>query len=73
MDLQNTFYVLGIITMSLMLVMLIALVIAVFAIKAKINSIHRQIEEKLRGVQAAARVGEAIFDTAKKVAERRHK
>ena len=47
MDLQNTFYVLGIVVMCLTLIMLIVLVVAVLVIRAKINAIHKMIEEKV--------------------------
>ena len=59
MDLQNTFYIIGIIYMSLMTIIIIALVIAVFAIKAKINEIHRQIEDRLHAVIQMVKMGEA--------------
>lgn len=47
MDLQSTFYVVGIIFMGLMLILLLVLVAAVLVIRAKINAIHRHIEDKL--------------------------
>lgn len=47
MDLQSTFYVVGIIFMGLMLVLLLVLLATVLVIRAKINAIHRHIEEKL--------------------------
>jgi septation ring formation regulator EzrA len=47
MDLQNTFYVLGIIIMSITLILLIVIVVAVLVIRAKINAIHHMIEEKI--------------------------
>jgi cell division protein FtsL len=64
MSLQDAFYVIGIIFMSLMLIIIVALVTAVFVIKAKITHIHRQIEEKLSNVSS---LGEKISRTAKKV------
>jgi len=47
MTLQNTFYVLGIVFMSLSILLLIAMVIATFYIKSKIAKIQEIIEEKL--------------------------
>jgi hypothetical protein len=44
MDLQEAFYILGIITMSLMLIVLIAVASAVFVIKSKIDQVHRMID-----------------------------
>jgi predicted Holliday junction resolvase-like endonuclease len=73
MDLQNTFYVIGIIYMSLMTVIIIALVIAVFAIKAKINEIHRQIEERLHAVIEMVKMGETIVHKAQDFADRHKK
>lgn len=40
-DLEMAFYIIGIIFMSLMLILLIALVIAVFVIRAKVVAIQR--------------------------------
>ena len=68
MDLQDTFYVLGIIFMSLMLLIMIGIVIAIFVIKKKIDAIHRRIEEKLAMVNKVARAGSNIVGAAKKVA-----
>jgi hypothetical protein len=67
MDLQETFYIIGIIYMSLMLVIMVALIIAVFVIKHKINEIHRKIDEKLAIVNNIAHLGSDIFGAAKKV------
>ncbi|MGF7229532.1 MAG: hypothetical protein ACQR33_06170 [Candidatus Saccharibacteria bacterium] len=68
MDLQNTFYVVGIICMSLITIIILALVIAVFAIKAKVNAIHRRIEEKFQSLSEVAQVGEALFHKAQDMA-----
>jgi cell division protein FtsL len=64
MSLQDAFYVIGIVFMSLMLIIIVALVTAVFVIKAKITHIHRQIEEKLMAVTS---LSEKVARTAKKV------
>lgn len=70
MDLQDTFYIIGIVYMSLGTLLMIALVIAVFVIKAKINEIHNRIEEKLRFVNQVADFGEKIVHKAEEMAER---
>ncbi len=70
MHLQNTFYILGIILMCLIFIALIAGVIAVFAIKAKINAIHKTIEEKLSLVRSAATTGAQLFKKAKEVVDK---
>jgi hypothetical protein len=67
MELQTAFYIIGIVFMSLMLVLLIALVVAVFVIRAKIISIHDQIEDKLNTVGAIATASSEIIGRVKKV------
>jgi hypothetical protein len=52
--------------MSLSLVLLIALVIAVFIIKSKINAIHRNIENKLHAITSVTNFGENLADKVKK-------
>jgi hypothetical protein len=47
MDLQNAFYIIGIVVMSLILILLIVLVAAVVVIRAKVNAIHESISQKL--------------------------
>ena len=47
MDLETTFYIVGIIYMGLMIIILIALLAAVLVIRAKVNAIHRHVEERL--------------------------
>jgi len=67
MDLQETFYILAIVFMSLMLLIMIAVVIAVFVIKSKINAIHRRIEEKLAILNNIAHFGGDLMRATKKV------
>lgn len=68
MSLENTFYILAIICMSLSLIILIALVTAVFVIKHKINQIHRHIEERLHDfTNIVEKGGEFVGRVAKKV------
>ena len=63
--LETTFYWMAIVYMSIMFILLIALVSAVFVIKHKIDLIHRQIDEKLRAVTSVMHVGEEIVDKVK--------
>lgn len=60
MSLEDTFYVLGIIVMSISLIILIVLTAAVIVIRNKVNHLHQAIEEKLNFVTS-------ITDIAKKV------
>lgn len=60
MNLQDTFYVMGIIYMAIMFIAMIIGLVAVLVIKAKINAIQRSIEEKLHTVATLAHVGEAL-------------
>jgi len=66
-DLQTTFYVIGIIFMSLMLLVSIIAVVAIIVIRNKINAIHRQIETKLGQVTEWAEKGGALLGVLKKV------
>jgi hypothetical protein len=47
MDLQTAYYIVALIFMGLMLILFLVLVVAVLVIRAKVNAIHRHIEEKL--------------------------
>jgi hypothetical protein len=69
-SLEEVFYLMAIIFMSVMFVVLIALVVAVFVIKHKINLIHRQIEEKLHVVTSILHTGTDIVDRVKNVIKR---
>lgn len=51
MDLQTTFYIVAIVFMGVMLLLLIGLLVAVLAIKAKLNQFHRIIDEKVTTVR----------------------
>jgi uncharacterized membrane protein len=70
MDLQNTFYILGIIIMTLIFIILITIVVAIFAIRAKVNAIHKTIEEKLNMVNSLASTGATIFKKAKEAVDK---
>jgi uncharacterized membrane protein len=55
--LQETFYILGIIFMVIMLLLIIGLVVGVFIIKGKINRIHDNIENKINSATYLAEKG----------------
>ena len=61
MSLEHAFYIIGIIFMSLMILLFIALVTAVLVIKVKIDHIHRMIEQKINTVTSFADTARAIF------------
>lgn len=65
--LQETFYIIGIIYMGLMLILAIALAAAVFVIRNKINKIHDRIEAKLNMVTNIAERGGEIAGLASRV------
>lgn len=65
--LEQTFYIMAIIYMSVMFLAMVAGVIAILAIRAKINAIERHIAEKFHAVAAVARVSEEIISRAKQV------
>jgi hypothetical protein len=58
--LETAFYIMAIVFMSLIFIMLLAMLAAVFVIRAKINHIHQQIEEKLDIVTTLAEKGGAL-------------
>ena len=66
MTLEHAFYIIGIITMSLMLILMISLVTAVLIIKAKINHLHHMVEEKVATVSAVATTAKNIFSKRKR-------
>ncbi|HJQ08677.1 MAG TPA: hypothetical protein VJ836_04325 [Candidatus Saccharimonadales bacterium] len=63
--LEQTFYIMAIIYFSIMFLMMIAGIVAVFAIKKKIDNIHRQIDEKLAFVNNVIHTGGKIAQVAK--------
>jgi hypothetical protein len=72
--LEQTFYIIGIIFMSLTFLMILVLVIAVLVIRKKINKIHDTIETKIDSItslaehsgQLSALAGTAVIRQAKK-------
>lgn len=67
MDLQNAFYIIGIVFMSLMLIILLAIVAAVFVIRSKVVAMHKMIEDKLSLFSDSGAKGSAVIKTIKKV------
>jgi F0F1-type ATP synthase membrane subunit b/b' len=65
MELANTYYVIGIICMSLITIILIALIIVAVVIKLKIDRIHRAIEDRLHSVKDFAGAAEHLAKKAK--------
>ena len=70
MELQEIFYIMGIVYMTIMFALMIVIVAAVLVIKRKVNAIQSHIEEKLSTVLNAIHVGEAIVDKAKETFRR---
>jgi hypothetical protein len=59
--LQEAFYIISIVYMSIMLILILALVIAVFVIRSKVINIQRQIEARVDAVtNIAAKSGEIV-------------
>lgn len=70
MGLQEVYYILGIFYMSMGIVLLIALVFAVFYIKKRIDHIQKEVSEKLDIIaQAAKHPGEAAVGIGASLAE----
>jgi Flp pilus assembly pilin Flp len=77
--LQEAFYIFGIIYMAIMLIIALALVAAVFVIRAKVNKIHDNLEAKInsvtnlaeKGGELAAVVSGAAVRKAKKALNRK--
>jgi hypothetical protein len=71
--LQEAFYIIGIIFMGIMLLLVIALVTAVFVIRSKINRIHDRIEAKINTVTNIAEKGGELAGLAVSAAARKAK
>ena len=65
MELESTFYVIGIICMSLITLILIGLIAVAIVIKVKIDHIHNAIESRLQPVKEFARAAEHVVESAK--------
>jgi cell division protein FtsL len=58
--LQEAFYIIAIVFMGVMFILIIALVIAVFVIRSKVNHIQQTIEDKVHTVTTIAEKGGEI-------------
>ncbi|HEY8885888.1 MAG TPA: hypothetical protein VIM31_00080 [Candidatus Microsaccharimonas sp.] len=65
MELANAFYIIGIICMSLITVILIALIAVAVLVKIKIDHIHRAIEARVQPVREFAKAAEHMARKAK--------
>jgi len=65
MELETTFYIVGIICMSLITLILIGLIIVAIAIKVKITHIHTQIEGRLQPFKDFADAASKVTQKAK--------
>lgn len=77
--LEEAFYIMAIIFMSIMFIAMLALLAAVLVIRAKINRIHDNIEHKLeaitriaeKGGEISALAGNAVIKKAKKALKKK--
>ena len=69
-DLQTTFYIMGIVFMSVMFLILLGILAAVLVIRAKINAIHARIEEKIEQVTTLAEKGSDVIGSLKKAVQK---
>jgi hypothetical protein len=67
MELQTAFYIIGIVFMSLMILMFIALLAAVLVIKSKIDKLHRMVDDKVNQAKSIADKVTSIFDVLHRV------
>ena len=67
MELANTFYIIGIICMSLNTIILIALIAVAIAIKVKIDHIHSRLEARIQPFKDFA---DTAVNVAKKAKEK---
>jgi cell division protein FtsL len=67
--LENTFYIMSIVYMSVMFILIIALVTAVFVIRAKVIAIEENIQRKIDDItNLAGKSGELIAKVGSKAA-----
>lgn len=71
--LQESFYIVGLVFMGLMLALMVAIVVAVFVIRAKINKIHDNIEAKIDSITNLAEKGGELAAVVSGVAMRKAK
>ena len=68
--LEQTFYIMAIVYMGVMFIIMIAIVVAVFAIKAKVHAIQQHIEEKFAAIANIIEAGGKAASAVKKVVTR---
>lgn len=73
MDLQNVFYTLGIVVMSLLLIVLVSVVAAIFYIRNKINRLQQNIEAKIDAVFNMGTLAKTGLATFSKIMDSRKK
>ncbi len=73
MDLQNVFYIIGIVFMSLMFILFVVVVISLLIIRAKVNAIHRYIEDRFSAVVSLFESGGKIIENVKGTGKKRSK
>ena len=80
MTLENTFYTLGIIVMSMGFILLLSLLVLVFFIMKKVNAMYHMVDERMQALkeitdnpaEAAISFGAKLTQTAlKKFSERK--
>ncbi len=54
MELQTAFYIIGIVFMTLMTVVIVAILAAILVIKAKINRLHDVVDERVTHAKSIA-------------------
>jgi len=69
--LEQTFYIMAIVYMAIMFILMVAVIAAIFAIKAKINAIHDKIESRLSPILSAVHAGGEIAKAAKNAIKKR--
>ena len=63
--LQTTFYIVALVYMGLMFILFIALLVAVIAIRKKIEAVHDMVDEKVAQVRAVADKASVVMKTAR--------
>lgn len=66
MDLQNAFYIIGIVYMGISLLLILGVVVALFVIRAKVVSLENMVKEKIAAVTSLpAQVAEIVGSVKK--------
>ena len=68
--LETAFYIVGIVFMGVMLILVFALLTAVLVIKAKINHLHKMVNEKVDNVKDVAAKLTTILGTVRHFVKR---